>query len=921
MMFPLGYDLGIPTLSYVVEEAKGKRQEKAQIIVSSDEYFKEIVHDSGISRKINSLEYPLDMELQLCTRYYWRVKVWSEAGEFAESETAWFETPKGESWTGVWISPKADKKLQMTISKEIRVHGALSKVRMYMVGLGVYELYVNGKKQGEEYLLPGLHAYDSWIQYQTFELDLKSGSNMIEIMLGDGWYKGRFGLTKHEENYGDRLACIGDLVLWYEDGHIETIGTDTTWTARKSRVVESGIYPGEFVDDTQGEERIYETEEILLGTDQLKPRLSPPIKAHEHLKPIEVIYTPKGETVLDFGQNMVGWISFINRQAYGAKLYFQFGEIMQEGNFYRDNLRSAKAEFTYISNGEVKEIRPHFTFYGFRYVKVEGWAGPLDPEDFTGVVIYSEMEDLGFIETSDPFVNKLFQNAKWGQKGNFLDVPTDCPQRDERLGWTGDAQIFSGTACFNMDTYAFFRKYGYDILCEQKKMNGSVPDVVPRVNYDCNASTGWGEAATVIPWNVYLHYGDKSILACQYESMKAWVEYMKDQDERYGAKRLWQSGFHYADWLALDGPVEGGVYGATDPFLISSSYYYHSTEILSKAAAVLGFKEEESKYGKLAEEIKSAFQKEYFSETGRLSVDTMTAYVIVLYMNLVPNKAYERTCQGLLNKLSANQYRLCTGFVGTPYLCRVLSEHHMNEISYRLLMEKGYPGWLYEVQMGATTIWERWNSVLPDGKISGTEMNSLNHYAYGSIVEWMYRYMIGINPVEEKPGFKRAVIAPKPDYQLEWAKSEFKSASGNYRVKWELKKNKLEIVVNVPFDCEAELWLPNADKMNVRVLGEAVCELKQMGEMTVVNLVAGEYVFSYVPTKPYRKIYSIDLPIEELLENSQVRDILQKNSPRLMEHIPFQQETPILRAILNSPFVQMPYEEQEELDRKLRAVK
>ena len=402
-----------------------------------------------------------------------------------------------------------------------------------------------------------------------------------------------------------------------------------------------------------------------------------------------------------------------------------------------------------------RDVRQHFTFYGFRFVKVEGWPGEVDPEDFTGLVIHSDMDARGDIVTSDPLVNQLVRNARWGMKGNFLDVPTDCPQRDERYGWTGDAQIFSGTASFFMDTYAFYTKYGRDIYLEQKKLNGSVPDVVPVANYPGDASTAWGDAATIIPWNVYLHSGDRGILRRQYPSMKGWVDYMKRQDDADGGKRLWLTGTHYADWLALDGSYPGGVYGGTDPNYIASAYYCHSTRIVAKAARVLGYAEDAAIYDRLAQEIRAAFERAYFTPSGRLAIDTMTGCVVALYMDLAPDYAVAQVRGMLLNRLQKNFYHLNTGFTGTPCLCRVLSENGMNDIAYHLLMEKGYPGWLYEVLMGATTIWERWNSVMPDGKVSGTEMNSMNHYSYGSIVEWMFRDMLGINPVEDAPGFKR----------------------------------------------------------------------------------------------------------------------------------------------------------------------
>lgn len=920
---PLGFDLSSPSLSYVVEETDAETQKSARIVVSTSEDFSEIVYDSGEREDIDRLDFELPVTLEPSTRYYWKVYVWGDNGEEGVSEVSWFETPKDAKWVGKWISPKADKSMQASIGRKFTVDKPVKKARLYGVGFGIYELYLNGSKQGDEYLLPGLHSYDAWVQYQTFELELQQGENYIEFMLGDGWYKGNFGLSKKEENYGDRLACIGDLVIWYEDGTVETIGTDTSWKARRNKVVSSGIYPGEHYDATMDVSEEFDTEEITPEVGPLCPRLSPRLIVNNRIKPVELIHTPAGETVLDMGQNMVGWITFTDNQPKGTKLLFQFGEILQDGNFYNDNLRKAKAEFGYTAAGDGEEVRPHFTFYGFRFVKISGWVGEVNKDDFTGLVIHSEMKEMGSIETSDPLVNRLFLNAKWGQKGNFVDVPTDCPQRDERMGWTGDAQIFSGTACYNMDTYAFYTKFGRDVYSEQQKLGGSVPDVVPLVNFEGDGSTAWGEAATVIPWNVYLHYGNKGILRRQYASMKAWVDYMKEQDDKYGSKRLWQSGFHYADWLALDGRVEGGVYGATDPFLVSSAYYYYSTNILCKAAEVLGYEEDAKEYGTLAEEIKAAFQKEYFTPTGRLSVDTMTAYVMSLFMGLTPEGAYERTRKGLQKKLKENNYHLCTGFVGTPYLCRALSDNGMNDLAYHLLMEKGFPGWLYEVLMGATTVWERWNSVLPNGKISGTEMNSLNHYAYGSIVEWMYRDMIGICPAEDAPGFRKAVIAPKPNYVISWAKCTLDSASGTYKTEWKLEDKKLYFKVTVPFDTEAKLVLPDADAKEVKacaVKGNKEITLVQSGSCAEAILAAGEYEFSYLPTTPYRKIYSIYSPVDDLMENEEARKILQEDFFDIYGRIPFVKETPVLLDLANGPFTQMPYEKQAELDAKLRKV-
>lgn len=920
---PLGFDLGEPAISYVAEETDAKKQTKAQVLAAKDEAFAELVYDSGEREDIVSTAYVLPMDMEPETRYYWKVRVWADNGETAESETAWFETAKGGAWQADWITPSLPKDVQAVLMKEVEIAKPVKRARMYMAGLGVYELYLNGQKQGDEVLLPGLCDFDTWIPYQTYEMELQEGKNQIEVVLGDGWYKGWYGLRKTSENYGSRLAAIAELHITYDDGTTETICTDPSWKARKSKVVYSGIYPGEVYDASLDTSESFETEVLNLDKKKLSPRLSPAIKIHERLKPIEVIHTPAGETVLDMGQNMVGWLSFRCNAPKGTELFFQFGEILQDDNFYNENLRTAKAEFTYISDGVEREVRQHFTFYGFRFVKVVGWDGEPDPEDFRGLVIHSEMEELGSIVTSDPLVNQLIHNAKWGQKGNFLDVPTDCPQRDERYGWTGDAQIFSGTACFNMDTYAFYTKFGKDVYAEQMKLDGSVPDVVPVANYQGDASTAWGDAATIIPWNVYLHYGDKGILNRQYASMKAWVDYMRREDEKYGNKYLWQSGFHYADWLALDGNVEGGVYGATDPFLISSGYYYYSTNIVAKTAKILGKEEDAAYYKDLAEKIRDAFINEYFTPTGRLCVNTMTAHVVVLYMGLTPDFAYEKTCAGLLEILKKNKYHLNTGFVGTPYLCPVLSQNGMNDIAYRLLMEKGFPGWLYEVLMGATTVWERWNSVMPDGKISGTGMNSLNHYSYGSIVEWMYRYMLGIQPLEEAAGFKKFKVAPAPNYQISWAKASLRSAAGTIRSAWSIEGKNLKFTVTVPFDAEAAVILPDAEAEVISAEAEGnggILSVVQAGKNVEVTAAAGTYTFCYEPTTPCRRIYSMDSPMEELMAYEGTKKVLDEEYFSIVKDLPFYEELYTLQELMNGPFTNVPYEQQAKIDRMLRAV-
>lgn len=869
---PLGFAFNNkPRLSWIVDSEKAKHQLAAQIEVSTDIDFNNIIFDSGKRTDIDSICYQLDIKLEPRTRYYWRVRVWGDDGSCALSEPAWFETSKmDEPWHGKWITPDIDPSFHPVIFSDFYIEKKVVSARSYICGLGLYEMVLNGEKTGEECLSPGLVAYDKWIPYQTFDVteQLKEGNNHIEVYLGNGWYKGRYGLNRKVMfQYGDRFALICELHVVYEDGSTEIFCTDTNWKSRKSKVMDSSIFDGEIYDDTFYDATVYPVKLIDLDIKKLEPRRSPAIKIKEHIKPVEIIRTPAGETVIDMGQNMVGWLEFTNRAPKGTEIMLQFGEVLQDGNFYRDNLRTAKCEYRYISDGKEKKVRPYFTFYGFRYVKLTKWEGDVNIDDFTGLVLYSDMEQTGNITTDNPLVNRLFLNALWGQKGNFLDVPTDCPQRDERMGWTGDAQVFSGTAAFNMDVFAFFNKYLYDLKKEQKSRGGNVPVVVPAHDVKQNGACGWGDAAVIIPWNMYLYYGDVSILEQQYDSMKAWVDYIKSRDEAAGGKRLWINDFHYGDWLSLDVEDRLNRFGGTEPAFLASAFYSYSAGIVSKAARVLNKHEDAIFYSNLSEEIKCAIRKEYFTPTGRLAINTQTAHVITLFMDLVPDEWKKRIAFDLRKKLKQTNYHLRTGFLGTPYLCRVLSEYGSNDISYRLLTNLDYPSWLYPITMGATTIWERWNSILPDGKISDTGMNSLNHYAYGSIVEWIYRYAAGIQPMESAPGFRRFKLRPQPHYLLKSVNGEFMSPAGLIISRWNINDDgSVSFYFKIPFNTKAELILPDAEGTDLQGVHELEC---------------GEYTFSYKPKKPYKRIFDINTSMRELYENEEAVNIVQSYLPEM----------------------------------------
>ncbi|WP_190945648.1 alpha-L-rhamnosidase [Paenibacillus sp. UASWS1643] len=891
---PLGFSLDKPRLSYVVEGTEAKSQLEARYQVALDQDLKVVVYDSGVREDIDSLAFELPLDLTPRTRYYWRVEVWADNGDHAVSQTAWFETAKlDEPWVGKWIVPELDKDTHPVLNKSFVLNKQIMSARAYVCGLGLYEIQINGAKAGDEYLAPHFNAYQKWLQYQTYDVTalLREGENQVSVSLGNGLFKGRFGFEGHSaELYGNEFALLSEIAVTYADGSTDVIASDLSWTALKSKVMGGNLYDGEIYDATYQLSETFPVREGELGYDRLKARLSLPVIVKEELKPIKIIHTPAGEIVLDMGQNMVGWMRFRTDAPRGTVIRLYYGELLQDGNFYRDNLRTAKAEYQYIADGTEAVVRPYFTFYGFRYVKVEGWPGELNVDDFTGCVLYSDLEQTGSFETSDPLVNRLFLNALWGQKGNFLDVPTDCPQRDERMGWTGDAQVFSGTACFNMDSYAFFSKYGYDMGKEQEERGGMVPMVVPAANVEGGGSSAWADAATIIPWNVYLHYGDKAILEQQFESMKSWVDFIIRADEESGNRRLWTVGFHFGDWLALDGSNLDSPMGGTDTDFIASAYYRYSAQLVAKAAKVLGKEELAAHYGRISDEVKSAIEDEFFSKNGRLGLDTQTAYAVALFMDLVPEAFKARVVEALRKRLKSDRNHLKTGFVGTPYLNPALSNNGSNDLAYTLLLNDDYPSWLYAVKLGATTIWERWNSVMPDGKMSSTGMNSLNHYAYGAIAEWMYRSVAGINPVEEAPGFRRALLAPQPDYRLKWVKATVETAVGTYKSEWSFnEQGKLTFRFVIPFNTSASVVLPFADlnavTVNSQNLSEKGFSCSQDGENIRLELLCGSYTIEYMPTKSYIKQLTTQTPLVELLSNKAASSIIESSLPPGMKSL------------------------------------
>ena len=572
------------------------------------------------------------------------------------------------------------------------------------------------------------------------------------------------------------------------------------------------------------------------------------IKKQEVLQPQKIFTTPEGDLVVDFGQNLVGWVQLKVSGQSGDKIELYHAEVLdKEGNFYTENLRQAEQKNTFILNGKPDQVlEPHFTFQGFRYVKVNGFPGELKPEHLKAIVLHSDMKLTGEFVTSNTLLNQLQHNILWGQKGNFLDVPTDCPQRDERLGWTGDAQAFFRTAAFNKNVNNFFAKWMKDVAADQFQ-NGSVPFVVPNVlGSTAGGSAGWADAATIIPWELYLLYGDKRILAEQYPSMKAWLEYIKSQSQ----DNLWKSGFHFGDWLFYSPDDDNdGRAAITDKYFITQCFYAYSTQLLINAATVLGKEDDVKSYTTLLGKIKDAFNREFVTGSGRLVSGTQTAYVLALHFDLLPENLRSQAVERLVENIKRYKNHLTTGFLGTPYLCHVLSRFGKNDVAYDLLMQETYPSWLYPVKMGATTVWERWNGIKPDSTFETPSMNSFNHYAYGAIGDWMYRNIAGINTASDGPGYKRIVIKSIPGGGLTSAGGKLKTYYGTISSDWKIDEGKYIQEISIPVNTIADIYLPADSPERVKEGKKPLKSIKDIEMVGVeddyihIRVGSGKYVF------------------------------------------------------------------------------
>ena len=732
------------------------------------------------------------------------------------------------------ISPDDDFGGAPLLRKEFALdtgHGEVVEATLHVTARGVFEGYLNGERISDEVLSPGWSSYEWRLRYRSIDVTaLLAETSVLGFALGNGWFRGRLGWGGGRAYYGPELGALAQLEIRYSDGHRQLVITDETWTAGPSAVVANDLYDGQSIDA-----RLYSDDWLRSGfsdpgwggvhraefdLETLTPYIGPVAHRQEELAPISVFSSPSGRTLIDFGQNLVGWIRVRVSGAAGSEMTLRHAEVLEHDELGVRPLRTAAATDAFILSGGDDVFEPTFTFHGFRYAEVDGWPGGIealreDPGALTAVVVSSDLRRTGEFECSEELLNQLHRNVVWGTRGNFLDVPTDCPQRDERLGWTGDIAAFAPSAAYLFDVDGFLRDWLRDLAAEQRAADGMVAFVIPDVlKYVKNPTSSfppqdstavWSDAAVWVPWALWQAYGDLQVLRDQYDSMAAHVARV---ESKLSATGLWDTGFQFGDWLDPTAPPDDPIASKADNGVVATACLYRSADLVAATAELLGRTDDAARFAELAARTRTAFNQHYVEADGSIHSDAATAYVLAIVFDLLDEPTLSLAGDRLAKIVAEGGYRIQTGFAGTPFISDALTRTGHLDDAYALLLQRECPSWLYPVTMGATTVWERWDSMLPDGTVNPGQMTSFNHYALGAVADWMHRTIGGLNPLE--PGYAKVLIAPQPGGGISWARTALDTRHGRIEVSWrQSPTGGLSVSVELPESVSGLLRMPD----------------------------------------------------------------------------------------------------------------
>jgi alpha-L-rhamnosidase len=870
---PLGLDEQRPRLSWKLEcdrhgaAQSGYRITAAERAADLDEPTR-LLWDSGERESSDGVLVPWDGPvLRSATRYHWRVEVWDETGAPAGTARSWFETGllHRDDWTAVWIGrdpvglPPADPpsgddpallaSSPLYLRREFELDRHPMRARLYATARGVYEPRLNGSRIGDAELAPGWTEYHHRLQYQTYDVTslLRKGSNVLGAIVADGWWCGYVGFDPRRaaQHYGDCPSFLAQLVVDFADGSRRVVGTDAGWTERPGAIQSADLLMGQHVDARRRLSHWDETGAgagfrpvAVLDTEPgpLVAEPDHPVRVTRELPAVAIHRLAPNRFIVDFGQNVVGRVRLTVRgAASGRRITLRHAEILDGGELYVENLRRAKATDVYTTGGEETEVfEPRFTFHGFRYVEIDNCPGELLPADVTARVLHSDTPWTGHFECSDETVNQLQSNITWGQRGNFVAVPTDCPQRDERLGWLADAQVFAPTASRNADVSAFFARWLRDVV-DGQDAGGAFRDVAPVISIDREAAPAWGDAGVIIPWHLWRTYGDLRVLQRSYDAMVAWIAHIR----RHNPDLRWRhrTGNSYGDWLQVD--------VTTPRDLLSTAYFARSTEIVADAAEVLGQPDDAAEHRALHAAIRAAFIDSYVDAEGGVEGGTQTGYLLALAFGLLPEELVPAAVEHLAADIEKRDNRLTTGFVGTALLCPVLADHGRAGLAYALLHQEGFPSWGYSIRHGATTIWERWDGWTDHGGFQSAAMNSFNHYSLGSVGDWLFGRVAGVDQTPASVAYRELWLRPLPGGRLTWARAEQETARGRVACGWSLADGRITVTATVPPGSTAVLEVPTPDPHSVRGLSQpGVLRVEPSSAGATLRLTSGHYTVS-----------------------------------------------------------------------------